>query len=292
MNETLSTRECILTFEALSAPSQVAALSHFLEARHAYIREFAVFDDELTKHFYVRSAFRMPLAAGAEALASLNADLAGVLAAFPQASGRIVDATERVRAVVMVSKTDHCLRELFTQIDSGELRLEIAAVVSNHEQFRQAVEQRGITFHHLPVTPATKAQQEAALMAIIEATQSEYLLLARYMQVLSDEFCHRMPERIVNIHHSFLPGFKGARPYQQAWDRGVKLIGATAHFANPELDEGPIIEQELQRVDHTFTASALLNVGRNIECLAFGRAVRWLVDRRVFINGLRTVVLK
>jgi formyltetrahydrofolate deformylase len=197
-----------------------------------------------------------------------------------------------MRVLILVSRADHCLRDLLDQWRRHELPMEIVAVASNHPDLGPLATAEGLPFHHLPITPDTKPRQEAALLALIESTGAELVVLARYMQVLSADMCARLAGRVINIHHSFLPGFKGARPYEQAHARGVKLIGATAHFATTDLDEGPIIEQAVERVDHAFTPEQLLSTGRHVECLALGRALRYVLEHRVFINGLRTVVLR
>lgn len=285
---TANQNQFVLTLEAVSARGQVAAITAFLEEQEAYIEEFSVFDDHPTHSFYVRAQFHSEIVD----LPKINQDYQHVLNAFPESKGSIFKVEDPVRAIVMVSKTDHCLKELITQIESGGLNIKIVAVISNHPTFANYVESQGIPFHLLPVTPENKQLQESELLKLFSHYQAEYIFLARYMQILSDSFCKKLHGKIINIHHSFLPGFKGARPYQQAYDRGVKLIGATAHFATSDLDEGPIIEQELQRVDHTFSAAALLNVGRTIESMVFARAARLIADRRVFINGLRTIVLR
>lgn len=278
----------VLTLEAASMRGQVAAITEFLESEEAYIEEFAVFDDQPTCSFYVRAQFR----AKAACIDLFRTGYQKVLSRFHNSKGSIYEMGVPVRAIVMVSKTDHCLRELVTQIESGGLNLQIVAVVSNHALYENYVKSLGVPFHQLTVTPENKLAQEEQLLKLYEKYNAEYILLARYMQILSDSLCKRLHGKIVNIHHSFLPGFKGARPYQQAYDRGVKLIGATAHFATSDLDEGPIVEQELQRVDHTYSPAALLNVGRTIESMVFARAARLIADRRVFINGLRTIVLR
>lgn len=278
----------VLTLVASSARGQVASITAYLENEGAYIEEFSVFDDQPTSSFYVRSQFRL----GSDDIDHLRLKYQSVLEKFPESQGSIYRVSEPVRVVVMVSKTDHCLKEILTQIESGGLNMKIVAVVSNHAIYESYIQSLGIPFHVLPITSSNKMAQEEALMKIFIDHEAEYIFLARYMQILSDVFCRQLHGKIINIHHSFLPGFKGARPYQQAYDRGVKLIGATAHFATSDLDEGPIIEQELQRVDHTHSPSALLNVGRTIESMVFARAARLIADRRVFINGLRTIVLK
>jgi formyltetrahydrofolate deformylase len=192
----------------------------------------------------------------------------------------------------MVSKLGHCLNDLIFRWRAGSLGAELVAVVSNHEDLRPMAEAAGLPFHHVPVTQATKRQAEERLLELVDEHRADLVVLARYMQVLSDELCEALHGRAINIHHSFLPGFKGAKPYHQAFDRGVKLVGATAHYVTPELDEGPIIEQEVIRIDHTFDARALATVGQDAEALALSRAVRWHSERRVLLNGHSTVVFR
>jgi formyltetrahydrofolate deformylase len=194
--------------------------------------------------------------------------------------------------LLMVSRLEHCLVDLLAGWRRGELPMEPVAVVSNHEDLRSLAEGAGLPFICLPVTPTTKARQEARLLELVRTYEVDYVVLARYMQVLSDSLCTELAGRIINIHHGLLPAFKGARPYHQAFERGVKLIGATAHFATPDLDEGPIIEQATERVDHAHGPEDLLDVGRQLECVVLSRAVRSVLEHRVFINGQRTVVLR
>jgi formyltetrahydrofolate deformylase len=288
---TSHTPRFILTMEGPSTRGQVAAVTAFLEQHGAYIEEFAVFDDVLTSRFYLRTQVRLRPGEVHEAQ-ELESALNQCLAPFVGSKGRVYSKDRPVPVIIMVSKTDHCLKELFTQVHSGGLNMEVKAVVSNHTLLEPLARAEGVPFHHLPVTPDNKAEQEAHLMALIEQYGAEYVLLARYMQVLSDATCRQLQGRVINIHHSFLPGFKGARPYEQAHARGVKLIGATAHFVTSDLDEGPIIEQALERVDHTYLPDKLLNVGRHIESMVLERAVQLVAERRVFVNGLRTVILR
>jgi len=195
------------------------------------------------------------------------------------------------RALILVSQYDHCLLDLLYRKDAGELALEVVGIVSNHETCRPIAERHGIPFHYLPVTADTKAEQEGELLALVEREGVDLVVLARYMQILSENACKQLNGRVINIHHSFLPGFKGARPYHQAHARGVKLIGATAHFVTSDLDEGPIIEQDVERVDHRFSADVYAEIGRDVERLVLSRAVRLFAQDRVFLNGQRTVVL-
>jgi formyltetrahydrofolate deformylase len=199
-------------------------------------------------------------------------------------------AEEKMRVILMVSKFGHCLNDLLFRSRIGALPVEIAAVVSNHTDFEELVASYGVPFHHIPVTKDTKPQAEERLLRLVEEEHVELVVLARYMQVLSDHLCKSLSGRIINIHHSFLPSFKGAKPYHQAYARGVKLIGATAHYVTADLDEGPIIEQEVERVGHQVTPEQLVAVGRDVECQALARAVKWHGEHRVLLNGRRTVV--
>jgi len=251
------------------------------------VQSFSLYDDPDSTRCFLRATFRCETSPEA-----LRAALAADTTLFPAVQWGLGELERPTRVMIMVSKQDHCLRELIAAWRRGELNMTISAVVSNHPDARALAEAEGLPFHHLPITPDTKPQQEAQLMALIESTGTELVVLARYMQVLSAGLCQRLMGRVINIHHSFLPGFKGARPYHQAHERGVKLIGATAHFATTDLDEGPIIEQALERVDHADSPEQLRNAGRHIECLVLSRALRFVLERRVFINGLRTVVLR
>lgn len=285
------TARYVLTLAVTSAQGQVAAMVALLEQHGAYIEEFAVFDDALVSRFYVRIVFRLD-SEKASGIAALREAYAQLMDDFDGAEGAIHDLSRPTRVMIMVSKADHCLRDLLAQWRRKELNMDVVAVVSNHADLGPLAEAEGIPFHHLPITADTKPQQEAALLACIEQHEAELVVLARYMQVLSEAMCEKLAGRVINIHHSFLPGFKGARPYEQAHARGVKLIGATAHFATSDLDEGPIIEQALERVDHAYSPEQLLSTGRSVECLALSRALRFVLEHRVFMNGLRTVVLR
>jgi len=205
---------------------------------------------------------------------------------------RIDDAAHKCKTIIAVSRSGHCLNDLLHRWSSGTLPIDIAGIVSNHTDQRRLVEWHNLPFHHLPIGQGNKASQEAAFVSIVEEAQADLVVLARYMQVLSDAMVAKLAGRCINIHHSFLPGFKGAKPYHQAHARGVKIIGATAHYVTHELDEGPIIEQAVERVDHTSTAEALVNVGRDIENTVLARAIKWHAERRVLVNGRRTIVFK
>jgi formyltetrahydrofolate deformylase len=278
-----------LTLTCPSEPGQVAAVVGFLDRRGGYVDELAVFDDKSKQRFFLRCIFHGVAAQPLE-LDALKRDFADIAARFDM-SWQVYDLTRRPRVIIMVSRLDHCLADLLFRWRMDELRMDIAAIVSNHPDLLPLAREHAIAFHHLPVTPQTKPEQEARLLRLVEDSGADLVVLARYMQVLSPDATARLAGRAINIHHSFLPGFKGARPYHQAFERGVKLIGATAHFVTGDLDEGPIIEQMVDRVDHSYAPAQLLAAGRDMECVALARAVRLYLERRVFINDNRTVVL-
>jgi formyltetrahydrofolate deformylase len=287
MTETPET--CILTVACPSKRGQIAAISAFLDERLCYISEFAQFDDEESGRFLMRCLFRTDRN-GTPGLDRLRDEFAaGPATRFPM-EWAIHDAAARPRVLIMVSRFDHCLNDLLYRRRTGELRMDVTAVVSNRPDLEPLARWHGVPFLHLPVTPATKAAQEARLLEVIEETGSELVVLARYMQVLSDQLCARLHGRAINIHHSFLPGFKGAKPYHQAHARGVKLIGATAHYVTEDLDEGPIIEQDVVRASHRDSAADLERRGADVERSVLARAVRWHCEDRVIRVGNRTVV--
>ena len=268
----------------------VASVSGFLASRQCYITDMQQFDDVLSERFFIRVTFYGDVKNTPE-LEALREQFAEI-AQKEKMEWSIHDSEKKPRVLLMVSKFDHCLVDLMYRQRTGVLKMDISAVVSNHPDFKTLVEAQGIPFILLPVTPETKAQQENRLMEIVGETNSELVVLARYMQVLSNDLCQRLRGRAINIHHSFLPGFKGAKPYHQAHERGVKLTGATAHYVTADLDEGPIIEQIVERVDHTYTPEKLAAAGRDSECRALAAAVRFHIERRVFLNGSRTVVFR
>ena len=268
----------------------VAAVSGFLASHQCYITDMQQFDDILSGRFFVRVSFYGD-PAKTPPLEALREQFLEV-AKSEAMEWAIHDGQKNPRVLIMVSKFDHCLHDLLYRHRTGELKMEITAVVSNHPDLRGMVESHGLTYIHLPVTPDTKAAQEQRLLEIVDETSSDLVVLARYMQVLSDNLCRQLRGRAMNIHHSFLPGFKGAKPYHQAHERGVKLTGATAHYVTADLDEGPIIEQIVERVDHTYTPEKLAAAGRDSECRALAAAVRFLIEHRVFLNGSRTVVFR
>ncbi|MEO7953797.1 MAG: formyltetrahydrofolate deformylase [Polaromonas sp.] len=283
-------QKCILTVRCASAAGQVAAIALFLDKHQFYVEEISVFDSHDKSTFFVRCVFH-PQDEESLSLAALRSDFAEVALRF-RMEWAIHDVNERPRAMIMVSRYDHCLNDILYRWSIGELAIEITAVVSNHPDLEKLAQRHGLPFHHLPVTAATKADQEAKLRALIDSTRSEVVVLARYMQILSADLCRYLQGRAINIHHSFLPGFKGAKPYQQAYERGVKIIGATAHYVTTDLDEGPIIEQAVTQVDHTADVDQLQSIGRDMECVALSRALKMHIERRVFMDGYKTVVLR
>jgi formyltetrahydrofolate deformylase len=276
----------ILTLSCPDRPGIVARVSTLLFEHGANILDAQQFDDAETGRFFMRVVFT-PGPAGAEAV---RPDLA-MLAADLSMDWTLRDPRDRRRVMILASQTDHCLADLIWRWRQGELPMDISAVVSNHpETSFPHTDLKGIAFHHLPVSPGTKADQEARLSDLIAATGTDLVILARYMQILSEDLALRLAGRCINIHHSFLPGFKGARPYHQAHARGVKVIGATAHFVTPDLDEGPIIEQDVERISHRDQPKDLVRKGRDIERRVLARAVRWVLEDRVLLNGRKTVV--
>lgn len=276
----------VLTLECADQVGIVHAVTGFLAEHGCNITDSQQFNDPRAEQFYLRVEATHPSPVTLGQLREGFMPLADRLGM----TWRLEDADEPTRTIVMVSKTTHCLNELLEQWHDGQLNIDIAAVVSNHEDLRPIADQHGIPFHFIPVTPATKPTAEAQLLELVDELDVELLVMARYMQILSDHLCARLPRRVINIHHSFLPGFKGARPYHQAWDRGVKFVGASAHYATADLDEGPIIEQEVFRVDHRATPEDLVVAGRQAERSALARAVAWHSERRIIVTGRRTVV--
>ncbi|WP_336275930.1 formyltetrahydrofolate deformylase [Nocardioides sp. B-3] len=252
------------------------------------IVESQQFGDQLTDRFFMRIDFTVDGSATAD---SLRARFAAVADHF-DIDFELWGAAAPYRTLIMVSKHLHCLNDLLFRASTGALQIDIPAVVSNHPDAGALVRSYGLDFHHIPVTEETKADAEKQLMELVDATGTHLVVLARYMQVLSDDLCRHMSGRIINIHHSFLPSFKGARPYHRAFDRGVKLVGATAHYVTADLDEGPIIEQDVVRVDHTYDRDQLVAAGRDVEAQVLSRAVRWHAQSRVLLNGERTVVFR
>ena len=277
----------ILTLSCPDRLGLVHAVSGFLLEHGGNIEEAAQFNDHNTGLFFMRVQFACA-DAGAEALR----EQIGTLAARFDMRWQLHAAAQPMRAVIFVSKEGHCLNDLLFRWKSGLLPLDIRAIVSNHRDFYQLAASYNVPFHHIAVNKANKAQAEERQLEIIDGEGAELVVLARYMQVLSDAMCQRLAGRAINIHHSFLPSFKGAKPYYQAHDRGVKLIGATAHYVTADLDEGPIIEQDVARVDHSLTVEDLTAIGRDTESQVLARAVKWHGEHRVLVNGQRTVVFR
>jgi len=280
----------ILTASCTSRMGTAAAVTGFIASHRLYIMEMQQFDDVLTKRFFVRVTF-CGVAGETVDIARIREDFVRVANA-EQMHWNIYDGKERSRVMILVSKLDHCLEDLLYRQRIGELPMEVTGIVSNHPDMRAIAERHGMPYYLMPITPETKAAQESRLLKLIESTKSDFVVLARYMQIFSDAIATQLRGRVVNIHHSFLPGFKGAKPYHQAHTRGVKLIGATAHFVTADLDEGPIIEQIVERVDHSYTPDMLAAAGRDSERRALSTAVRLLLEHRVFLDENKTVVFK
>ncbi len=268
----------------------VAAVSTYLAQHDASITESNHFNDALNNQFFMRTVFRAD-GVNFPDLATLKEGFAPIARAYDM-HWELHDMGVKPKVVIAVSKFGHCLYDLLHRQRSGILKMDIPAVVSNHDEMRSFVEWSGIPYHYLPVGKDNKAEQEAQFTRIINESGANLVVLARYMQILSPEFCDVLEGRCINIHHSFLPSFKGAKPYHQAHDRGVKIIGATAHFVTKALDEGPIIEQDIQRVDHSHTPEDLVNMGRDVECAVLARAVKWQLEHRIIMDGKRTVIFR
>lgn len=277
----------VLTLHCLDRPGIVGSVGTFLAQRHCNILESAQFGDIDTGRFMMRVCFE-PYQ-DAPALRHLTSDFVSVASCFGM-DWHLEEAERPQRTLLMVSRQDHCLNDLLYRHRIGALAIDPVAVASNHSDAADLVHGYGIRFECLPVKPETKAAQEDQVMNLIEKTGTELVVLARYMQILSSRLCSFLAGRAINIHHSFLPSFKGARPYHQAHARGVKLIGATAHYVTSDLDEGPIIDQQVTHVSHAFSIEQLAAAGRDVECRALANAVRHHVERRVFLNGTKTVV--
>jgi formyltetrahydrofolate deformylase len=274
----------------LSCPDRmgiVAAVASFLRDQGCNILESAQFGDPDSRRFFMRVAFH----ADRGDVGAVRAAFAGLAADFDM-WWEIHDLNVRQRVLIMVSRFGHCLNDLLYRFRVGALPVEIPAIVSNHRDFYRLAAEHDIPFHHLPVTPEDKPRRERQMLDLVDEHHCDLVVLARYMQVLSPSACDRLQARAINIHHSFLPSFQGARPYGQARERGVKLIGATAHYVTAALDEGPIIEQDVARVDHAATLEHFVNTGRDVECAVLARAVQWHVEHRVLVNGNRTVVFR
>jgi formyltetrahydrofolate deformylase len=286
----MSQKRYILTIACKDVRGIVAAVTGFLAEHYGFIIESAQFGDASTEKFFMRVEFA--LEAKAPRIDAFKKIFTEKIAKRFGMEWAIVDKDSKSRVLVMVSKAGHCLNDLLYRHSTGQLAIDIPAIVSNHKDWEHVAKWHNIPFYHLPVTDKTKAKQETEILKLVEKHSIDVVVLARYMQILSPALCKALAGRAINIHHSFLPSFKGAKPYHQAFDRGVKIIGATAHYVTTDLDEGPIIEQEIERVDHTQQPADLAAIGRDIECLVLARALKYHSEHRVLLNGKKTVVFK
>lgn len=279
-------QDIIVTIRSPDQPGIIARVAPFFAERGCDIRESTVFGDPETKSFFVR----MHLTAPASTVDQIARDFVPIAEEL-ELDCRLYDQSQPLRLLIAVSKFDHCLHDLLHKWRARTLNIDICGVVSNHPDLHAMVEASGLPFHHLPVNAETKQAQEQQFLDIVDQSGAELVVLARYMQILSDDFAAQLAGRCINIHHSFLPSFKGARPYHQAYMRGVKLIGATAHFVSEDLDEGPIIEQDVRRVTHSTTPEEMIAIGHEVEASVLARAIKWYAERRVFLNANKAVVL-
>jgi len=282
-------KRCTLTISCKDKIGIVAEVASYLRDNGCFILESSYFGDAHTGKFFMRTVF------STDSLNYKHNEFVHGFGGIKKKFGMAVDLFDNSilpRVVIMVSRLDHCLNDLLYRYRTGDLKIQIPAIVSNHMDLASLAEWHKIPFIHIPVTKDTKDVAEAKLLRVVDDAKCELVVLARYMQVLSDELCKKLGGRCINIHHSFLPSFKGAQPYHRAYDRGVKLIGATAHYVTADLDEGPIIEQGVERIDHSQSVDDFVAVGRDVESLTFSRAIRAHVEHRVFLNGSKTVVLK
>ncbi len=279
--------DLVLKFSCGDQPGIVAAVAGLFALQGFNIRESSQYEDVSTGRFFMRTVLES--VEGPKQLADIKAAFAPVAERYDM-QWDLHDRHYKPRMLVAVSQWGHCLNNLLNSWKRGMLPVDLVGVFSNHEDMRPLTQWYDVPFHYLPVTAETKAEQQEKILQLLQSSGSDFLVLARYMQILSDELCRQLAGRAINIHHSFLPGFKGARPYHQAFDRGVKLIGATAHYVTAELDEGPIIEQAVERVSHADTPEELVEIGRDTEAVVLNRAVRWHAQHRVLLNGNKTVV--
>ena len=280
----------VLTLSCCDRPGIVFALTEFLLMHDCTIVECHQFIDRDAEKFFIRIQFESAYNAAIE-LDTLRADFVDLAQRFAM-QWRMLHASDKHRVLIMASKYGHCLNDLLFRADNRALNIDVVAVVSNHPDLGWMADSYGIPFHHVPVSAATRADAEGRLLELVDELGVDLVVLARYMQILSNDLCKQLEGRAINIHHSMLPSFKGARPYHQAYSRGVKLVGATAHYVTGDLDEGPIIEQEIARVDHSMSAAEVTMLGRDNECLALARAVRWHTENRILLDGARTVVFR
>jgi formyltetrahydrofolate deformylase len=285
----MAEKNYILTLSCKDRTGIVAAVSNFLADNDGFILESAQFGDPSTDMFFMRAAFRAgEKAADKDAISEKFTTIADKF----KMDWNIYNVEYKPKVMILVSKASHCLNDILHRHSTGELPIEIPAIISNHEILKEMAEWHNIPFHHLPITPETKPQQEEALYKLVEELDIDVVVLARYMQILSNDLSEKLRGKAINIHHSFLPGFKGANPYKQAYDRGVKIIGATAHYVTADLDEGPIIEQQTIRVDHTDSPERLKQQGQDIESQVLSRALKYHIEHRVILNGSKTVIFR
>ncbi|KAF4120634.1 formyltetrahydrofolate deformylase [Geosmithia morbida] len=290
-----SSQDSILTLSCPDRPGIVHAVTGIFASHGHNIADLQQFSDTSSDRFFMRVHFK-PAPAKESASQESSGSTEHLVAPFDALAAeykmdyKIHPVARKTRVLIMVSKIGHCIHHLLYRMRAGQLPIDVALIVSNHPEFADLAASYGIPFHHLPVTTATKQAQEEAVLDLVRKNDIELVVLARYMQILSPFLCDALPGRIINIHHSFLPSFKGARPYHQAYERGVKIMGATAHFVTANLDEGPIIEQQVARVNHGLEPKQLTAEGSNVESLTLATAVRWYAERRVFLNGIKTVV--
>lgn len=281
-------RQFILLITCADRPGIVAGVAQCIAEQGGNIIESAQYSDEVTGTFFMRVAFAPPTNLSEDAFRAVFAEVAARFSFDWQ----LHNAARKMRAAIMVSQGGHCLNDLLYRTSTGRIAMDVTSVISNHQTWQRRVEHENVPFHFLPVTAQTKAAQETALAELLETQNVDLVILARYMQVLSDDLCRKWSGRIINIHHSFLPGFKGAKPYHRAHDRGVKMVGATAHYVTGELDEGPIIAQDVSVVDHADSVDDLIAQGQDTESRVLARAVKAHIEHRVILNGNRTVVFK
>ncbi len=279
----------VLTISCPDRPGIVHAITGVLAKRGGNIVESQQFEDPAAGQFFMRMAFT--ISASETTLEKLREDFDETAQAFGM-TWDLWNAKEPYRTLIMVSKFGHCLNDMLFRWSRGALQIDVVGVISNHEDLRALTESYGLPFHYIPVTPENKAEAEAEMLGMIDDLEVDIVVLARYMQIFSDETSRKLSGRAINIHHSFLPSFKGAKPYTQAFERGVKLVGATAHYVTGDLDEGPIIEQDVMRVDHRLDARELAAAGRDVESQVLSRAIRWHSESRVLLSGDRTVVFR
>lgn len=282
-------QQYLLVFTCKDTFGIIANVTTFLSEQHAFIRELSEFGDPLTGRFFLRCLFEFPK--GAPEVALLSKKFSPIANKF-QAEWKIVEPTYQHKILILVSKFSHCLNDLLYRQSTNRLSMHVEGVISNHNDLHEMVSRYHLPFMHLPMKPENKKEQEEKILKFVEDKKIDLVILARYMQILSPFLTEKLSGKIINIHHSFLPSFKGAKPYHQAFERGVKIIGATAHYVTADLDEGPIIEQEVLRVDHTRSPEELVSIGYDIEAQVLARAVQYHVENRIFLNGNKTVIFK